>query len=227
MSKRKLLKKGLVIIIILTVGLGLGFVLGKNNVDNDLVIQNGSIDSTVYSDTFDLRKDLNIKLAEHVALTSEAVRVSYDGHDSSNEVIDELDKNSQELADVVGSFYGDEAKATFLKLWQDHITFFVNYTVSVKNDDEEGSDQALSDLEEYAREASEFFAGLNTNLSADSLKPLFTQHRDLIVASINDYTEANYTEALDKESKAYAQAGEMADVISEGIVKQFPDKFSQ
>ncbi|HEX5797810.1 MAG TPA: hypothetical protein VFX79_00495 [Candidatus Saccharimonadales bacterium] len=225
MSKKALFKT-IIIAVVLAVLVGLGFILGKNNADNS---QNNQAvgENSVYSNVFDLRKDFNIKLAEHVALTSEAMRVSYDEHDSSIAVIDELDKNSQQLAGIIGEFYGDEAEASFLKLWQDQVTFFINYTVSAKNNDTEGKEQALSDLENYSREAAEFLAGLNSNLSADSLKPLLTEHRDLMITSINEYMEAKYVEALDKESKAYEQAGKVADAISDGIVKQFPDEFNE
>lgn len=226
MSKKTFLK--VIIIALILAGLtGLGFILGKNNAADSQADQTGSGGSSVYSSVFDLRKDLNIKLAEHVALTSEATRVSYDEHESSIAVIDELDKNSQDLAGVVGEFYGDEAEASFLKLWRDQVTFFINYTVSVKNEDIEGKEQALSDLENYSREAAEFLAGLNSNLSVDSLKPLLSEHRDSIITSIDEYAEAKYVEALDKESRAYVQAGKIADAISDGIVKQFPNEFSE
>ena len=227
MDRREFIKKtAIILIVILAIG-GAGFYIGKNTAGDSSSDRSGSSQGTVYTNASDMRKDLNIKLAEHVALTSEAMRVSYDEHESSTAVIDELDKNSHDLANIVGNFYGDEPKATFLKLWQDHITFFINYTVSAKNGDKEGKDQALSDLEDYSQETAEFFAGLNSNLSVDSLKPLFTEHRDILIASIDDYIDKKYPESLDKESKAYEQAGEIADAISDGIIKQFPDKFSE
>lgn len=227
MGKKKFISKALIAIIIVAVIGGLGFMLGKNNANDKLNSQTGSSENTVYSNSSDLRKDLNIKIAEHIALTAEAMRTSYDNHESSTPVIDELDKNSHELADIIGNFYGDETKATFLKLWQDHVTFFINYTVSVKNDDKEGKEQALSDLEDYSQESAEFFAGLNNNLTAESLKSLFNDNRDLMIASIDNYIEGKYPESLDEESKAYAQAGGIADAISDGVIKQFPDKFSE
>ncbi len=227
MDKRKFIKKTVIILITVLVVGGAGFFLGKNINDDSSANQPGSTQGTVYTNASDMRKDLNIKLAEHVALTTEAMRASYDEHESSTAAIDELDKNSHDLANIIGNFYGDEPKATFLKLWQDHITFFINYTISAKNNDKEGKDQALSDLEDYSQETAEFFAGLNSNLSVDSLKSLSTQHRDLIIASIDDYIEEKYPESLDEESKAFDQAGKIADTISDGIIKQFPDKFSE
>lgn len=228
MGKNRLIKKTAIVMVILLVAGGLGFILGKNySSGNGPNSQAGSSENSVYSNVSDLRKDLNITLAEHVALTSEAMRASYDEHKSSTAVIDELDKNSQELSDILGGFYGDESKATFLKMWRDHITFFVNYAVSAKSGDKEGKDQALSDLEDYSQESAEFFAGLNSNLTVDSTKPLFTEHRDLMIVSINDYINAKYTESLDKKSRAYAQAGKIADALSDGIIKQFSDKFSE
>ncbi len=225
MDKKKFFKKTVLLLVALALVGGLGFVWGRHVGKNGSDKQAAAGDTTVYSDSSGLRKELNLKLAEHVALTEEVLRASYDDRDSSTAAVDELDKNSQEIAQIVGGFYGEEAKSTFLKMWQDHITFFVNYTISVKNDDKEGKEQALSDLEDYSQEISEFFAGLNGSISVDSMKPLFTDHRDLIIASINDYTEAKYPEAFDNESKAYAQAGEIADTLADAIIKQFPDKF--
>ncbi len=226
-NRRRPFKKALLILAVVVIIGGVGFMLGKKNAGEGVGTANGSGSGTVYSDSSDLRKDLNIKLAEHISLTTEALRTSYDETASATAVIDELDKNSQELADIIGGFYGDQPKATFLKLWRDHITFFINYTISAKNEDTEGKEQALSDLEGYSQESAEFLAGLNNNLTADSLKPLFTEERDLTIASIDDYIAASYSESFDKESKAYDQAGKIADAISDGIIKQFPDKFSR
>jgi hypothetical protein len=227
MDRREFIKKAVIILIAILVIGGAGFFIGKNIASDNSSDQPGSNQGTVYTNASDMRKDLNIKLAEHVALTTEAMRVSYDEHESSTAAVDELDKNSHDLANIIGNFYGDEPKSTFLKLWQDHVTFLINYTISAKNGDKEGKDQALSDLEDYSQESAEFFAGLNGNLSVDSLKSLFTEHRDLMIASIDDYIDEKYPESLDKESKAYDQAGKIADTISDGIIKQFPSKFSE
>lgn len=222
-----LVKKGaLLVVALLIVGI-VGYVLGQNSADEEQMVPLISSEESIYSSASDLRKDLNITLAEHVALTNEALRVSYDDHESSTAIIDELDKNSRDLANIIGELYGEEPKATFLKMWQDQITFFVNYTVSTKNDDKEGQDQALSDLEDFSQETGDFFAGLNSNLSADQTQSLFTKHRDLLVASIIDYSEARYADSFEKESRAYIQAGEMADAIADGTIKQFPDKFNE
>lgn len=225
-TKRRLKKVIIVTIVLVAVG-ALGFMLGKNKAVEDAVNNQSASEESIYSDSSDLRKALNIVLAEHVALTTETMRASYDNHGSSTALVDEVDKNSQDIADIVGDFYGEDAKATFLKMWQDHITFFINYTISAKNDDKEGKDQALSDLEDYSRESAEFFAGLNSSLSVDATKRLFNEHRDLIIAAIDDYIGEKYPEAFDKESQAYGQAGKIGDVLSDGIIKQFPDRFSE
>ena len=226
MGSRRSVKKIIITIIVIAAIAAGSFWLGKNNAGSETT-QTGSDGNTVYSDTSDLRKEMNLKLAEHVALTSEAMRASYDDHAISTAAIDELDKNSQELAGIIGKFYGEEPKATFLKQWRDHITFFINYTVSTKNDDKEGKEQALSDLEEYSQKSAEFFAGLNSSLGVDSLKSLFADYRDIMIESANDYKDGDYSGSLDKQSQAYSQAGKLADTLSDGMSKQFPDKFSQ
>lgn len=226
-STKRRLKKVLIVTIVLVAVGALGFMLGKNKAAEDAANNQSASEESIYSDSSDLRKALNIALAEHVALTTETMRASYDNHESSTALVDELDKNSRDIANIVGDFYGEDTETAFLKMWQDHITFFINYTVSAKNDDKEGKDQALSDLEDYSQEAAEFLASLNSSLTTETTKPLLSKHRDLIIATIDDYAEESYPESFDKESQAYGQAGKLGDVLSDGIIKQFPDRFSE
>ena len=60
-----------------------------------------------------------------------------------------LDANSVELAEAIGSVYGDEAAEQFLdgaSLWRDHIRFFVDYTVALAAKDKAGQQDAVDNL---------------------------------------------------------------------------------
>jgi len=79
-----------------------------------------------------LRLELNDILREHVNIALNTLRNAYDGKEDFDASFELLDDNSVDLANLIGSVYGDEAEETFLKLWRDHINFFANLTIGAK-----------------------------------------------------------------------------------------------
>ena len=67
-----------------------------------------------------------------------------------------LDQNSQDLAGAIESVYGAEAGDAFLKLWRQHIGFFVDYTAGKATKDDAKANKALKALENYKKDFSEF-----------------------------------------------------------------------
>ncbi|OHX51680.1 hypothetical protein [Planococcus faecalis] len=65
--------------------------------------------------------------------------------------------NADDLSAAVGSVYGEEGAAQFDEVWKSHIGYFVDYVTATAEDNQEGKDQALAELEEYKVEQSKFF----------------------------------------------------------------------
>lgn len=207
--------------------LGMGSNQGSNNSttitdqsDHDMDMKDPTMTPAA-----DLRAGLNAALREHVALASVALRNAMDGSPATDAALAELDKNSVEVAGLVGSVYGDEAEKTFLKVWRQHIGFFADYATAAVKGDQAGKDQAKQDLAGYSEQASAFFAEANPNLPQDAVKPLLVEHRDLLLAEIDAHAAGNHEESLAKQTEAYDQVGTIADALAAGIAKQFTDKF--
>src|SRR5918992_407086 len=61
----------------------------------------------------------------------------------------QLDRNSVELSQAIGSVFGKQAGNQFLNgklLWRDHIRFFVNYTVGLAKKDRAMQNKAVGNL---------------------------------------------------------------------------------
>src|SRR3954469_23503248 len=87
----------------------------------------GGVDSGSSS----LRSALTAGLQEHVYLAGIAVDQGVSQGLDSPELKAAawtLDKNSVALSQAIGRVYGPEAGAQFLKVWREHIGFFVDYT---------------------------------------------------------------------------------------------------
>ena len=173
----------------------------------------------------DLRVLLSGLEKEHVSLASQATRNGFDGSGDFAASAAQLDANSVQLADTVGSVYGQAARDKFLEIWRSHITFFVNYTVAAQKGDKVGMDKAVKDLGGYIDAISDFFSGANPNLPREAVKQLITEHVTLLKAAVDTYGAKDFAGSYAKEHAAYEQIGTIADAISGAIVKQYPAKF--
>ncbi len=216
---------GLVAVVI---GLGVGFatakVMDKNNNNGSTSSSSSSAPSTA-TKAADLRVVLNALEREHVDLASQATRNGFDGSPAFAPSAAQLDKNSNDIADAVGSVYGPDARTKFYAIWKSHIGFFVNYTVAAKSGDQAGMAKAVTDLNGYNDAISDFFSGANPNLPRDAVHQLIATHIGLLKGAVDAYGAKDYAKSFDQEHQANVQIGTIADAISGAIVKQYPAKF--
>ena len=100
----------------------------------------------------DLRVTLDRLLGEHAMLAMFATQKGFSGDPDFKQIARALDRNSVELADAIGSVYGEEAGEEFLNggsKWRDHIRFFVEYTVALAKKDKAGQKKAVDALNGY------------------------------------------------------------------------------
>ena len=100
----------------------------------------------------DLRVTLDTLLGEHALLAIAASQKGFDGAADFEAAAAALDANGVELSEAIGSVYGNEAAKQFLDgpaLWRDHISFFVDYTVALAQNDKAAQQEAVDNLTGY------------------------------------------------------------------------------
>lgn len=177
------------------------------------------------SKAVDLRVALDDLFTEHVDLALTATRSGYDGRADFNAAAKSLDNNSINISKAVGSVYGAEAEANFLRIWRSHIGFFVDYTVASKKQDKAGQDKAVRDLGGYQQDFAQFFSDANPNLPKAAVLTAVTQHVTQLKGAVDAYTVADYTKAYALQNEARTHMSMTANTIAGAIVTQFPDKF--
>ncbi|MGB3733426.1 MAG: hypothetical protein WA964_00620 [Ilumatobacter sp.] len=169
------------------------------------------------------RTALTFQLQEHVYLAGIALEQAVDnGGDLENPVVAaavaELDVNTVELSEIVGSVAGEENGAAFLELWRNHIGFFVDYTLGEATGNEEMKTQALSDLEGYQQAAGAFFEEITGGeiVAADLIAGLEV-HVETLTLAIDDMVAGN-TAAFTDLRKAGQHMPKAALLLATGIV---------
>ena len=177
----------------------------------------------------DLRVTLDRLLGEHAVLAIAATQKGLRGEPDFKAVAGILDKNSVELANAIGSVYGDEARKEFLdgnSKWRDHIGFFVDYTVALANKDRAAQRKAVGDLRGYIESSSSFLAQA-TGLPQPALRQAVTQHVLQLKGQIDAYARGDYAKSARLTRTAYKHMFMTGDTLAGAIVEQSPEKFDR
>ena len=175
----------------------------------------------------DLRVTLDRLLGEHAALAIAATQKGLRGEPDFKSAAGALDRNSVELADAIGSVYGNEARKEFLdgnSKWRDHIGFFVNYTVALAQKNRPAQRRAVGNLRAYI-EAFSGFLSKATGLPQSALRKSITEHVMQLKGQLDAYNVGNYKRSYTLTRAAYAHMFMTGDALSGAIAKQFPKKF--
>ena len=182
----------------------------------------------VESPSADLRITLDRLLAEHAALAMLATQKGFSGDRDFKAIAAALDQNSVELADAIGSVYGDEARTEFLDgqfKWRAHIGFFVDYTVGLAKKDKAMQKKAVNDLQGYIGSFSGFLAKA-TGLPNNAVRTSITEHVMQLKGQIDAYAGGRYTPAYSTFRNAYGHMFMTGDAIAGAITEQSPEKFT-
>ena len=173
-----------------------------------------------------LRVALNRLLGEHVLLAAGATNAALDGRTPDFEAAAAaLDENSVDLTSAITAVYGEEAGASFLEQWREHIGFFVDYTVATAGSDSAGQQAAMDDLTSYTTSFAEFLAGA-TELPADALEANLQEHVTGLIAVIDAQAAGDETTHYTNLRAAYAHMAMTAEALSGGIAAQHADMFA-
>ncbi len=148
-----------------------------------------TVTDTVNSDGSTLRATLTALLSDHVYLAAAAIdQALADGGDLTTAdvgaAVATLDKNSVEIAALVGTAYPD-AEQPFLDSWRSHIPFFVNYAVAKATKDQAGVDKAMADLGGYAVSFGQLINSVVPELPAEAVQAELEMHATSLVKAID------------------------------------------
>lgn len=184
--------------------------------------------SPAMSGSADLRATLTLLLDGHEYLAGIAIFNAVNlGMDNplTEAAVGALDENSVQLSEAIASVYGQEAGDAFLPLWRKHIGFFVDYTLGKAGGDNAKAAKARKDLDGYRADFGAFLASANPNLTKDAVAKALVPHVQATFTAI-DAVVAKKPGQFALLSKGASHMVGIAEVLSDAISRQFPEKFS-
>jgi hypothetical protein len=181
---------------------------------------------TVSTPAADLRATLDQYLSEHAYLAVFTMQKGIDGAEDFDQIAGALQANTEDLTGAIEEVYGEEAAQTFQGMWEDHIGFFVDYVTATAEEDEEGRQEALTQLDGYRADFSSFLEGATEErLEADMLAEGLQMHVNQLVGAFDQYNEGDFDAAYSDVRESINHMYGVSKGLSTAIVDQFDEDF--
>ena len=174
-----------------------------------------------------LRTTMRKLWEDHITWTRLFIVSAEAGSPDLNPTAQRLLQNQTDIGDAIKPLYGDAAGAQLTALLRTHILTAGDLITAAKAGDT--AKVATSKASWYANgnQIGDFLAQANpTNWSAVEMRTMMRDHLDNTLAEAVDHLQGNWAADIADYDKVHTQILKMADMLTTGIVAQFPDKFS-
>jgi hypothetical protein len=181
---------------------------------------------TTSSKYIQLNQGLRQLWSDHMQWTYSTVEAFFHQNDQLEPRLNRLLQNQKDLGAAIVPYYGQAAGDQLAALLTTHIQQAVPVLTAAKAIDQQALDKALADWYDNAKQIADFLSAANpTYWPASATEPMMKEHISTTVTYAVDLLKGDYAQSIIDYDKAYQHMMMMADVLSDGISKQFPEKF--
>jgi hypothetical protein len=135
-------------------------------------------------------------------------------------------QNQTDIGNAMAGFYGDAAGAQLTALLKDHILGAAALIAAAQSGDQAAIADASAKWYANADEIATFLSNANpVNWPLAEMKADMKMHLDLTLQEAVDHLQGNFAADVQDYDKVHAHILGLADLLSSGIEKQFPQKF--
>ena len=140
--------------------------------------------------------------------------------------LDRLLENQDDIGQAIAPFYGGAAGRALAGLLREHILGAVDVLVAARAGDQPALDAALEAWYANGDEIAAFLNQANPRFwPLDEMQAMMREHLDLTLAEGSARLAGDFATDIAVYEDIHEQALEMADMLSGGIIRQFPERF--
>jgi hypothetical protein len=176
-------------------------------------------------DSLELHAAMRKAWADHMQWTYATVDAFFHDQKSLDPTLQRLLANQDDIGNAIKPFYGAAAGAQLTELLRTHINQAVPVLKAAQSGDQAALKKAQDDWYANAQQIADFLTKANPdNWPASATGPALKMHIDQTTAYSVDLLKGDYPAAIADYGKAFDHMMEVADILANGIAKQFPDK---
>ena len=174
-----------------------------------------------------LRMDMRKLWEDHITWTRLAIISLTTDSPDTQATVDRLLQNQTDIGNAVKPYYGKAAGNELTRQLRAHILIAADVIAAAKA----GDSAKLADAQaRWVKNADQIAAVLHSvnshNWPLGEMKEMMHRHLDLTTQEAVARLQGNWSADVAAYDKVHGQILQMADMLSEGIIKQFPPRFS-
>lgn len=172
-----------------------------------------------------LRQDMRKLWTDHVIWTREYIVAAVGDQPDQQAAANRLMKNQEDIGAAVEASYGRPAGAKLTELLKAHISIAVDLIRAAKSGDHAAQQQADEKWHRNGEEIADFLSKANPHWPRATLVEMMNAHLSTTTNEVVARLTKNWEQDVRAFDEVYEHILKMADALSDGIIKQFPDKF--
>jgi len=173
-----------------------------------------------------LRQDMRKLWTDHVVWTRDYIIAATEGQPDAQAAANRLMKNQEDIGNAIAKFYGADAGRQLTELLKQHISIAVDLIKAAKAGDKAGQQQADTRWQKNGVDIANFLSKANPNWPNATLVDMMKKHLATTTSEVVARLNKNWDDDVRAYDAVYDHILTMSDALSDGIIKQFPDKFS-
>ena len=172
-----------------------------------------------------LRMAMHKLWEDHIVWTRNVILNIMDDLPGTEQAVNRLLQNQDDIGNAVKPFYGEAGGKELTRLLREHITIAADLLKAAKAGNNSAFDAANKKWFVNADEISGFLSKANPNWKLNDMKKMMNDHLTLTTKEAVARLKKDYVADVKAYDKVHEEILMMADMLTDGIIKQFPGKF--
>ena len=172
-----------------------------------------------------LRMAMHKLWEDHIVWTRNVILNIMDDLPGTEQAVNRLLQNQDDIGNAVKPFYGEAGGKELTRLLREHITIAADLLKAAKAGNNSAFDAANKKWFANADEISGFLSKANPNWKLNDMKKMMNDHLTLTTEEAVARLKKDYVADVKAYDKVHDEILMMADMLTDGIIKQFPGKF--
>lgn len=171
-----------------------------------------------------LRQNMRKLWSDHVIWTRDYIIAAVGGTPDAQAAAARLLKNQVDIGNAVAVYYGKPAGDKLAGLLKEHILVAVDLINAAKANDQAKFQTVNDKWKQNGQEIADFLSAANPNWPQQTMRDMMSKHLTTTIDEVTARLNKRWEDDVRAFDVVYDHILMMADALSDGIIKQFPDK---
>lgn len=173
----------------------------------------------------DLKSDMRVLWEDHITWTRDVIFNIIDELPGTDAAVGRLLQNQADIGNAIKPYYGEAAGNQLTSLLREHITIAAALLTALDDGNTAALNTANAQWLANADAIASFLSAANSAWPLEEMKMMMREHLTLTTQEAVARKQGNYAADVAAYDAVHEQILQMADMLAEGIVQQFPNRF--